>query len=269
MEFNIKAIAAMAKIMVQEMEQVGMEGGDIRSIETEMREILRAVGAQALGQYLEEQDAQIQGEAVICSCGEEMAYQFKRGAQILSVFGWTSYRRRYHTCEDCHVGQAPLDVRLGIAAGQVTSGLAELLALAGVEVAFEEATRFLERFLLFRVSDNTLRKETERFGELQQAQEARWQEQSQDEQWLQRRQREVGQQAGRLYGSLDGVMAPLKGEWRELKNIAWYRVEKVKSYQKRRRHGRRVGEQNDLQAQEISYHCDFKTGDEFDDLFWA
>jgi len=64
-------------------------------------------------------------------------------------------------------------------------------------------------------------------------------------------------------------MAPLKGEWRELKNIAWYRVEKVRSYQKRRRHGRPVGEQNDLQAQDISYHCDFKTGDEFSDLFWA
>lgn len=64
-------------------------------------------------------------------------------------------------------------------------------------------------------------------------------------------------------------MAPLQGEWRELKNIAWYRVEKVHSYQKRRRHAKRVGEQNDLQAQAISYACDFKTGDEFSDLFWA
>lgn len=67
---------------------------------------------------------------------------------------------------------------MGLAAGQVTSGLAELLALTGVEVAFEEATRFLERLLLFRVSDNTLRKETERFGQLQHEQEAAWQQQS-------------------------------------------------------------------------------------------
>ena len=122
---------------------------------------------------------------------------------------------------------------------------------------------------MFRVSDNTVRKETEWFGQLQQEEEAQWQQQSQEVAWLQQRQREMGKQSGRLYGSLDGVMAPLKGEWRELKNIAWYRVEKVKSYQKRRRHGQRVGEQNELQAQEISYHCDFKTGDEFSDLFWA
>ena len=104
-------------------------------------------------------------------------------------------------------------------------------------MAFEEGTRFLERFLLFQVSGNTLRKETERFGQLQQEQEVIWQQQSQQVTWLQQRQREIGKQSGRLYGSLDGVIAPLKGEWRELKNIAWYRVEKVKSYQKRRRHG--------------------------------
>lgn len=269
MECSTKAIEAMAEIMVQEMQQVGLGGEDIRAIETGMRELLRTVGAKALGQYLEQEDEAERGETVVCQCGKEMEHPFKREATILSVFGRVHYRRRYHSCAACHVGQAPLDERLGIAAGQVTSGLAELLALAGVEVAFEEATRFLERFLLFRVSDNTLRKETERFGELQQEQEVAWQQQSQDEQWLQRRQREVGPQPGRLYGSLDGVMAPLKGEWRELKNIAWYRVEKVRSYQKRRRHGRRVGKQNDLQAQDISYHCDFKTGDEFDDLFWA
>jgi hypothetical protein len=109
MECSTKAIEAMAEIMVQEMQQVRLEDGDMRTIETEMRERLRAVGANALGQYLEEQDAQIQEEPVICSCGQEMEYQFKRQAQILSVFEWVSYRRRYHRCEACHVGQAPLD----------------------------------------------------------------------------------------------------------------------------------------------------------------
>ena len=64
-------------------------------------------------------------------------------------------------------------------------------------------------------------------------------------------------------------MAPLKDEWRELKNIAWYRVEKIRSYQKRRHHASCVGEQNDLQAQEISYHCDIQSSDEFKHLFWA
>jgi hypothetical protein len=162
-----------------------------------------------------------------------------------------------------------LDRHLGISAGEVTAVLAELLALAGVEVAFEEASRLIERFLLIQVSDNTLRKETELFGELQREQEAHWKQQSQSELWLQERLRRLGKQPGRLYGSIDGVMAPCKGEWRELKNIAWYRVEPVRSYQHRRHHAKSVGEQKDLQAQDISYHCDIQTPDQFSDLFWA
>lgn len=269
MEFSTEAVKKMAEILVEEMNKIGADGQGIREVETTMREFLREVGAQALGRYLEAQDEQVREQEVICECGEGMSYVCMRPATIVSVFGRVSYRRGYYVCEGCHARQSPLDRRLGIEAGQVTAGLAELLALAGVEVAFEEATRWLEHYLLFRVSDNTLRKETERFGELQEVQETEWQEKSQQEAWLQQRQRELGRQPGRLYGSLDGVMAPLIGEWRELKNIAWYRVEKVHSYQTRRRHAKRVGEQNDLQAQEISYACDFKTGEEFSNLFWA
>jgi len=269
MQFSTEAVKKMAEILVEEMNKIGADGQGIGEVETTMREFLRAAGVQALGTYLEAQDEQVQKQEVLCECGEGMTYQCKRPATIVSVFGRVRYGRGYYLCEECHARQSPLDRKMGLEAGQVTAGLAELLALAGVEIAFEEATRWLEHYLLFRVSDNTLRKETERFGELQEAQETEWQEKSQKEAWLQQRQRELGKQPGRLYGSLDGVMAPLIGEWRELKNIAWYRVERVRSYQTRRRHAKRVGEQNDLQAQDISYTCDFKTGDEFSDLFWA
>jgi hypothetical protein len=269
MKFSTEAIEKMAEIMVKEINRIGVEGEGIRPVETSMREFLREVGVKALGNYLEQKDEQIEESEKTCECGGQMKYLFRRKATILSVFGRVSYRRSYHSCEQCHAGRSPLDRYMGIEAGKVTAGLAELLALAGVEVAFEEATRWLERYLLFRVSDNTLRKETEQFGELQKTQEEKWKKKSQDEKWLQQRQREIGKQAGRLYGSLDGVMAPLIGEWRELKNIAWYRVEPVRSYQKRRRHASRVGEQNDLQAQDITYHCDIQTPEQFSDLFWA
>ncbi len=99
----------------------------------------------------------------MCLPGKQQ-YLFRREAVILSVFGRVSYKRRYDVCSDCGIGQCPQDKRLHLAAGEVTSGLAELLALAGVETAFAELSRFIERFLLFRISDNTLRKETERFG---------------------------------------------------------------------------------------------------------
>lgn len=269
MKFSTEAISKMAEIMVSEMQQIELGGEGVREVEMGMREFLREVGAEALGRYLEQKDEEIQEVEKVCDCGEPMNYLFKRKGTIVSVFGRVNYCRSYHVCEQCHTGASPLDRHMQMEAGQVTAGLAELLALAGVEISFEEGTRWLERYLLFRVSDNTLRKETERFGELQKAEEAEWIKNSQDEKWLQRRQRELGQQSGRLYGSLDGVMAPLVGEWRELKNIAWYRVEPIRSYQKRRRHARRVGEQQALQAQDISYHCDIQPPEQFSDLFWA
>jgi hypothetical protein len=270
MEFSTKVVEKMAEIIVDEMEKLGPTGGGIREIETGLRELLRRVGGEALGRYWERVDEAAPLEKTKpCVCRGEQRYQFHRSAVILSVFGRVSYRRRYYTCASCQKGQSPLDKRMGISAGEVTPGLAELLALAGVEVAFEEASRFVERYLLFRVSDNTLRKETEQFGALQKEREDEWKQQSQNETWLQERLRKVGKQPGRFYGSIDGVMAPCKGEWRELKNIAWYRVEQIRSYQKRRHHPSLVGEQNNLQAQDITDHCDSQTPDQFSALFWA
>jgi hypothetical protein len=64
-------------------------------------------------------------------------------------------------------GFAFLDQKMGFSAGQVSPSLAELLALEGLSTPFEEAAKKVEKFLLFRMSDNTLRKETELFGALQ------------------------------------------------------------------------------------------------------
>ena len=269
MKFSTEAVKKMAEIMIDEMERIGMDEGGMRSVENGMRELLREVGAEALGRYLERVDERNKEREVACACGGQMCYQFKRSAVVISVFGRVSYRRRYHICKSCHHGQSLLDRRMGLGAGEVTAGLAELLALAGVEVAFEESADWLERFLLFRVSDNTVRHETERFGELQAAIEEQWKELSQDVRWLQKRLHNPGKQAGRLYGSLDGVMAPLQGEWRELKTMAWYRVEPVRAYQKHRHHAHKVGEQNNLQAQEITYHCDIQSPEQLGELFWA
>jgi hypothetical protein len=270
MEFSTKVIKKMAAIMAEEMWDLLPAPKDIREVETGMRELLQKVGAEALSRYLEHADeAGPQEKEKDCDCQGKQQYLFRREAVILSVFGRVSYKRRYYVCTDCGSGECPLDKRLHLAAGEVTAGLAELLALAGVETAFAESSRFIERFLLFRVSDNTLRKETERFGDLQKAREEEWKRQSQDETWLQERLQKYGKRVGRVYGSIDGVLAPCKGEWRELKNIAWYQVEQVRSFEQRRHHPSQVGQQNDLQARDITYHCDIQSPDQFSTLFWA
>ncbi|NIV32372.1 MAG: hypothetical protein GWN58_23895, partial [Anaerolineae bacterium] len=52
--------------------------------------------------------------------------------------------------------------------------------MLGSQTAFKEAAQLVERLLLLRVSENTVRHETQRYGQLQQEREAQWQQESQD-----------------------------------------------------------------------------------------
>ena len=134
--------------------------------------------------------------------------------------------------------------------------MSKLLAITGVEVAFDRARRHLTAFLLVEVSDNTIRKHTQRMGEKQANAEARWIAESQDESWLQSRENKITDVPERLYGSLDGVQVPVGKEWRELKTVAWYQVAPVYGQEKER-------------AQEISYHCEIAPAEAFGKLLWA
>jgi hypothetical protein len=126
----------------------------------------------------------------------------------------------------------------GLHAGQVSAGLAELLTLAGVEMAFEHSRRWLKGFLLFEVSENTIRQETQALGQEQTAHETQLRGQSQDETWLQAHLRTTAPIPARLYGSLDAAKVRIEPRkeaekqaetetWRDLKVGCWYEAEPV------------------------------------------
>ena len=46
-------------------------------------------------------------------------------------------------------------------------------------------------------------------------------------------------------------------------------MEEISTYTKKRHHSSSVGEQNNLQAKNITYHCDKQKPQEFGKLFWA
>ena len=118
-------------------------------------------------------------------------------------------------------------------------GLAELLTLAGVELAFDHSRRWLKGFLLFEVSENTIRQETQALG------------QAQDDARNATASAESGPRLGckricarprrfrpGLYGSLDAAkvrieprkLAEKQAEtetWRDLKVGCWYEAEPV------------------------------------------
>ena len=232
------------------------------ALENALREAMRELGRICLQAALEAVQERYPQAAVECPCGHRAQYMFQREAKTLSVFGWVSYKRAYYLCSHCHKGQSPFDHEWGLRPGQVSVALASLLGLEGIEAAFEKASSKLEKRLLIEVSENTVRKETQAFGELvQQQEEEQWVE-SQDEKNLFARRRTIPDPPQRLYGSMDGVQVPIGEEWRELKCGCWYTVD-GEGY------GEEVGETGRLRAQEISYYCDVAGAGDFRDLVWA
>ena len=130
-------------------------------------------------------------------------------AQVMSDFDWVKYERSYYTACTCGKDKAPLDGRFGLQAGQVTAGMVDLLALKGAELAIEQRGCFLERFLFSQVSENTVGKETECFGQLQTEMEASHKEGRQSSDYLQERLRSDDQPPERVCGALMGPRCAL------------------------------------------------------------
>ncbi len=274
-------LAEMLKTAVQSANRAGGKAVGIAEIELTMREMLRQIGQQALGQLLSSLQSTPERE-IVCGCGGTLHYQRMREAVVISVFDRVQYERAYYAGCTCQHGKAPLDEQYGLQPGAVTSGLAALLGLAGVAFSFDESPQWLEQYLLFSVAQNTVRSETERLGALQAEREKKLIEQSQTAAYLQDRQRQGGTAPQRRYGSLDAAKVrieprPKKGEeqpahedWRDMKVLCWYEVEEVPSSQRSPRQQKKVlREQPALRAKNMRYCCDITEAEEFGKLLWA
>lgn len=280
MEFSTEELKPLAEALANMIgsELKYAEGITVSEIETEIRQRLRELGQITLGMVLTSQEPPSERE-IMCECGGQMRYQRRRMAKVLSVFDWVEYERRYYAGCQCGRGKAPLDEKLGLEPGQVTAGLAALIGLAGSELAFEYSSRFLEPFLLFRVSENTIRKETHQFGKLQSEREEKLIANSQDPNDLQEHLRSETNCPQRLYGSIDGAYVRIEErqaqnteteQWREMKVGCWYQVENIPESQQRKRHHQKEARgQPALRAKDMNYFCDIVEVDAFEDLFWA
>lgn len=253
----------------------------VRAIETEIRRRTQVLGAWVLGLIL----SSVEGTPVAsvpCECGGTLQYQRRRTAEVVSVFGPVQYRRGYYADCECGQGQAPLDERFGLQPGAVTAGLAELLALAGIELSFAGGAEWLEKFLLFRVSETTVREETERFGALQAELDEQQTQIGQSEDDLQALQRREAPTCQRLYGSLDAAKVrieprkpgektvPEREAWRDVKLGCWFEAEPVSPAQRStRQRAKAERDQPAHRAIAIEYFTDIVPAEAFGQLLWG
>ena len=274
-------VAEVFKTNVAQHIQTGAPSLTIADVEKGFRELLRQIGAQALSLFLSSALGTPAAE-IPCACGGTLPYQRRRPATLTTVFGKITYERAYYAGCACGQGQAPLDKAYGLEPGAMSSGLAALLGLAGIEFGFDESRAWLQAFLLFDVSENTVRSETQTLGALQVARESGWVEQSQDEDYLQARLRDTATVPTRLYGSLDAAKVrieprPKSGEkpekqddWRDMKVGCWYEAEPVPPSQRSvRQRDKFDREQAVWRAKNMRYYCDIREAEEFGKLLWA
>ena len=286
MKYNIEKINEIGKLLAEIVEEAlaGEKKEEIRiaDIEMEVRESLREVGRRTLKCYLENADREAE-VTIECRCGGKMEYQRRRAATIWSVFGKMSYERAYYAGCGCGKGCASLDEQYGIAPGKVTAGLAQLLALSGIDKSFEEGQEWLKAFLLFEVSENTIRAETQCLGELQRKAEEELIQEMHNETALQKREQMVVRQVpDRLYGSIDaakvrieprakqGKKVEMQEDWRDMKIVCWYEGELVPDSQHSVRQKKKAQREGTVfRAKNKHYSCDITEAEQFGKLLWA
>lgn len=285
MKYNIEKINEIGKLLAEVVEEaLKIEGGEaalIGDVEMALRESMLKIGNSALQCFLENADGEVKAE-IECTCGGRLKYQRRRKATIWSVFDKVVYQRAYYAGCTCGQGCAPVDQCYGIEPGKVTAGLARLLALIGVNHAFDEGRKSLKEFLLFEVSENTVRAETQKMGELQRQADADLVKATQSENCLQKREQSQALVPDVLYGSIDAAKVRVeprdekekavenREKWRDLKVGCWYEGEIVpKSQHSARQKDKAQGEGVVLRAKNQKYFCDIEKAGQFGKLFWA
>jgi hypothetical protein len=217
-----------------------------------------------------------------CTCGGKLKYQRRRKATIWSVFDKVTYKRAYYAGCTCGKGCAPVDQRYGIEPGKVTAGLARLIALSGIKEAFDAGRKCLQEYLLFEVSGNTVRAETQKMGELQRQADADLVKEMQKEASLQKREQSQHSAPDILYGSLDAAKVRIEPRnekekavenreiWRDLKAGCWFEAEIVPQRQQSvRQKDKAQREGIVLRAKNQQYFCDIDKAEQFGKLLWA
>ena len=285
MKYNIEKINQIGKMLAEVVEEAiqaeGREGILIGDVEMALRESLLKVGGQALKCVLETADGKAKTE-ITCKCGGKLKYQRRRETTIWTVFGKVGYRRAYYAGCACGKGYAPVDQRYRIEPGKVTSGLAHLVALSGINKAFDDGRKWLKEYLLFEVSENTVRAETQKMGELQRQADADLIKQMQDEAALQKREQSQSPAPDILYGSIDAAKVRIEPrdqqekaaedqeKWRDMKAGCWYAGEIVPQSQRSTRQADKAEREGTvLRATNKKYFCDIDKAEQFGKLLWA
>ncbi len=258
-------MTSIAQLLCLSVEDEIKKAGDLSEVEREIRKQMKEAGRQALETYLQKQCPKYPAETTLCrNCGQEARYERWRTAKLHTMFGTVRYKRTYYLCRECHRGTCPLDQALGLRPNQMSAELERLGGMTGVETSFGKGSQLFESLTLVKLSNQSLDKAAQAYGQEMEKVEQEWQQEARDAKKLAQQKREERAPL-RLYGSLDGVRVHIRGDkehpWRDLKIGAWFEARGCPPQQP-------DGEWH-IRAENITYFTDICPANEFTNLFWA
>ena len=257
-DFTMDNLSGFEGLLREWILEEGMKPESLSEMEQTIRESMKELGHVFLKLWLEFLSRSYTASEWDCpQCAEKAKYERHREASIRSMFGKVSYQRAVYVCGKCGNRHYPMDENLGLRPNEMSAELERLVAQVGVQMPFAQASALFEELTLVSVSDQSIDKATQAYGEEVAVYEQELHQSACDE------ADEIAIIPLRLYGGRVQTRAA-KGEaqpWRELKVGAWYqaRGEAPKSPD---------GEWR-IQAYDIGYYADICPAEDFGEIFWA
>src|SRR5215510_14545635 len=142
----------------------------MEATEMAVRQAMHEVGAKVLTGLLREEPPL--SRALACSCGGTANYIEMRPKSILTALGWAKMLRAYYLCDNCHVGQAPMDTELDVERTDFTPAVRRMMALVGHQAPFDLGRQQIEALAGLVVTAKAVERTAESIG----ADIAGWQE---------------------------------------------------------------------------------------------
>jgi hypothetical protein len=136
----------------------------LEAVEMAMRAALHQAGASALSQLLHYEPPGLNEREMPCPCGQKAYYREMRSRRVLTVVGEVEFLRPWYLCPQCHNGQFPVDVMLGIEKTDLSPGVRRMLALVGSEVPFDHGRRQIELLAGLKVTTKAVERTAESVG---------------------------------------------------------------------------------------------------------
>ncbi len=236
------------------------EAHPLQAIEAQVVRVLHDLGNSLLAALLP-LAAPVRPEPdVPCGCGQRARYVRVRPATVTTVLGRIVVERAIYHCRDCGDYHAPLDQQVQIAAGGISLGLQELLALLGAtQDSFAQAASVLERLCLVQICPNSVRAATEDLGAVLAAHERDVVTTAQTTHTAPPAAQDA---PPRVYVSMDGVVA-------HIHDAGWKEIKVGCVYTTRTRAPRQRPETLVIQAEQQSYLAALTDAEAFGWQLWA